>query len=142
MRRLDCWVLWGSLGCSWEGFVHDCALLGASLQGSGSAQALENRIEAASSAAGLGIYTTPMVFEGFSAIAKAVEGRPLMSLQMPWDVLGVPGEALGGAAGRPWSTTEILVSSWNHLGEIGRVPWEPFGSACGTLAMLEINAKP
>ena len=83
-----------------------------------------------------------MVFEGFSASAKAVQGRPLMSLEVRWDVLEVPGVALGSAAGRPWSTTGILVSSWNHLGEVGRVPWKPFGSACATLAMLQINEKP
>ena len=80
-----------------------------------------------------------MVFESFSASAKAVQGRPLMSLEVRWDVLEVPGVALGSAAGRPWSAAGVLVSSWNHLGELGRVPWKPFGSACGTLAMLEIN---
>ena len=58
-----------------------------------------------------------MVFECFSAIAKAVQGRSLMSLEVPWDVLGVPGVALGSAAGRSWSTMRILVGSWSHLGD-------------------------
>ena len=68
-----------------------------SLHSSGSTQALENRIQSASSGAGIGIYTKPMVFEGFSAIAKAVEGRLLMSLEVPWDVFGVPGQGSGSA---------------------------------------------
>ena len=83
-----------------------------------------------------------MVFESFSGSAKAIQGRPLRSFEVRWDVLEVPGVALGSAAGRPWSTAGVLVSSWNHLGEVGRVPWKPFGSACGTLAMLQINEKP
>ena len=83
-----------------------------------------------------------MVFESFSGSAKAIQGRPLRSFEVRWDVLEVPGVALGSAAGRPWSTAGVLVSSWNHLGEVGRVPWKPFGSACATLAMLQINEKP
>ena len=134
-------MLGGSLGCSWEGFVHHCVLLGVSLQGSGSAQALENQIQSAISAAGLGIWVKPIVFESFSAIAKAVQGRPLMSLEAPWDVLGVPGVALWNAAESPWSAMGVLVSSWGHRGESGRVPWKHFGCACGTLARLEIDEK-
>ena len=86
--------------------------------------------------------TKLMVFDGFSASAKAAEGRPLMSLEVPWDVLGVPGVALGSAVGRPWSTMGILAGSWSHLGEGEGVPEKPFGCACGTLAMLESNEKP
>ena len=138
----------GLLGALWlpqvllGSFVYDWALLGVSLQGSGLAQALENRIQAGRGAAGSGIWTKPMVFERFSASAEAIRGRPLRSFEVRWDVLDVPGVALGSAAGRPWSTAGVLVSSWNHLGELGRVPWKPFGSACATLAMLQINEKP
>ena len=83
-----------------------------------------------------------MVFKSFSGSAKAIQGGPLRSFEVRWDVLEVPGVALGSAAGRPWSTAGILGSSGNHLGEVGRVPWEPFGSACATMAMLQINEKP
>ena len=79
--------------------------------------------------------TKSVVFESFSASANAAEGRPLMSLEVPWDVLGVPGV-------RPWSTMGILAGSWSHLGEGEGVPEKPFGCACGTLAMLESNEKP
>ena len=60
-----------------------------------------------------------------------------MSLEVPWDVLGVPGVALGSAAGRSWSTMGILVGYWSHLGESGGVPWKHFGSACGTITQSQ-----
>ena len=112
VAKLGCRVLCGSLRCSWEGFVYDWALLGVSLQGSGLAQALENRIQAGRGAPGSGIWTKPMVFESFSGSAKAIQGGPLRSFEVRWDVLEVPGVALGSAAGHRGSPCELLKSSW------------------------------
>ena len=138
-------ALWESLsvlGRSLGVLGRHCVLLEVSLGSPGAPQNVENELGSSSGASVGGNATKP---KGFSMIFKTCQSfqrRPLVSLGVPWGVLGVlgypwraPRDVLGGAMG-------VLGGPLGHLWESLRVPWGHLGSACGALAVLKIIEKP
>ena len=106
-----------------------CVLLGVSSGSLGALQNVENILGSSSSASVARNATKNNGFAMVFKLAKAFQGRHLVSLGVPWGVLGVlgypwraPRDVLGGAMG-------VLGAPLGHLWECLRVPRDIFGSA-------------
>ena len=102
-------ALWESLsvlGRSLGVLGRHCALLEVSLGSPGAPQNVENELGSSSGASVAGNTQKHICFSMILKLGKALQGRPLVSLGVPWGVLGVlgypwraPRDVLGGAMG-------------------------------------------